>query len=276
MVRKTRLQQMREKRQATRQESRAKHLVRETPRPRGRDRLTSPELVAAAPVASHGRGTPSKEPTADASAPSAASRANVSKPRDAPSAYVVMLKLRQGTLSPLDGVSLANCPKPLLRLALQCCSREATARPTLGAAALELMGPILTLLDDYVLEARRPSTPLCGWRATVQAVEPSLLSPEQCTDTLRSSSSAHESSNGFGAADLSTGASSEVIEAPLCLPPSLHKYARASSSKSGACMPRRMHPDMDGFDFGSCAAKDAPGRISRLLSAVERHHCERT
>ena len=89
---------------------------------------------------------------------------------------MVMIKLCQGKLSPLDGVSLANCPKRLLNLAHQCCSREATERPTLGSVALDLQGPTLTLLDPHVLEARRPSEPLHGWRGTVQAAQPSLVS----------------------------------------------------------------------------------------------------
>ena len=86
-----------------------------------------------------------------------------------PSPYVLMLRLCQGTLSPLDGVGLANCPKPLLRLATACCEQEPGKRPALGHVAAELAGPILSLLDPDTLEARRPATPLRGWRAVLLA-----------------------------------------------------------------------------------------------------------
>ena len=89
-----------------------------------------------------------------------------------PSAYVLMLQQCQGTLSPLDGVGLHNCPKPLLRLATQCCQREPTERPSLVMASAELQGPILSLLDPGTLEARRPSGRLRGWRAAAEAADP--------------------------------------------------------------------------------------------------------
>ena len=95
-------------------------------------------------------------------------------PPTGPSAYVLMLQQCQGTLSPLDGVGLHNCPKPLLRLATQCCQREPTERPSLGMVSAALQGPILSLLDPGTLEARRPAGRLRGWRATAEAADPAL------------------------------------------------------------------------------------------------------
>ena len=38
--------------------------------------------------------------------------------------YLLMLRVCQGKVSPLDGVTLACCPKPLLQLATQCCTLD--------------------------------------------------------------------------------------------------------------------------------------------------------
>lgn len=83
-----------------------------------------------------------------------------------------MLRLCQGKISPLDGVSLANCPKLLLKLATSCCQHEPWQRPALAHVSSELSGPILSLLDPNVLEARRPAYQLRGWRAAVEAARP--------------------------------------------------------------------------------------------------------
>lgn len=93
--------------------------------------------------------------------------ARTSPRHDSP--YLIMLRLCQGKLSPLDGVSLANCPKPLLRIATQCCQTQPKVRPALAALAQELQGPILHLLDPETLEARRPSARLRGWRSAAEA-----------------------------------------------------------------------------------------------------------
>ena len=42
--------------------------------------------------------------------------------------YLLMLRVCQGKVSPLDGVTLACCPKPLLRLATQCCTLDPEVR----------------------------------------------------------------------------------------------------------------------------------------------------
>ena len=61
----------------------------------------------------------------------------------------------QGKLNPLDGVGLHNCPKPILRLATQCCDRHPPSRPLLASLAAELQGPVLALLEsNQLLEAR--------------------------------------------------------------------------------------------------------------------------
>ena len=39
-----------------------------------------------------------------------------------------MLRVCQGKVSPLDGVTLACCPKPLLQLATQCCTLDPEVR----------------------------------------------------------------------------------------------------------------------------------------------------
>ena len=98
--------------------------------------------------------------------PSAAARA--AQPAE-PNPYMIMLQLCQGQLSPMDGVSLHNCPKPLLRLATACCRLDPAARPDMSELAAELEGPVLALLDPGTLEARRPDAPLCGWRAAAEA-----------------------------------------------------------------------------------------------------------
>ena len=86
-----------------------------------------------------------------------------------------MLRLCQGQLSPLDGVSLTLCPKALHRLAEQCCEREGVKRPDLTNLAAQLQGPVLHQLDPDTLQARRPATRLCGWRAAAEAANPALV-----------------------------------------------------------------------------------------------------
>ena len=88
-----------------------------------------------------------------------------------PSPYVLLLRVCQGRLNPLDGVGLHNCPKLLLRLATQCCAMEPAQRPALSRLAAELEGPVLALLDPGTLEARRPDAPLRGWRAAAEAAK---------------------------------------------------------------------------------------------------------
>ena len=85
--------------------------------------------------------------------------------------YLMMLRVCQGKVSPLDGVTLACCPKPLLQLATQCCTldpevrlhvtkhahsfRENTrscmctwqARPTLSAVLEQLQDKALFAVD---------------------------------------------------------------------------------------------------------------------------------
>ena len=97
------------------------------------------------------------------------------KAKDPATPYLIMLRLCQGKLSPLDGVGLANCPRPLLNLARQCCQRVPAARPDLTYLANELHGKVLSLVDPNTISARRPEVPLQGWRASVAAADPALV-----------------------------------------------------------------------------------------------------
>lgn len=112
---------------------------------------------------------------------------------------MLMLRVCQGRVSPLDGVTAACCPKPLLQLASLCCSLRPEVRPPLPHALVQLQGPILRAVDEKAEKsekspprctaiderscdsgagrattapssadgrkgARRPTTPLAGWQ----------------------------------------------------------------------------------------------------------------
>ena len=123
---------------------------------------------------------------APAAAPTAAPATTPAKPRKPRATqYLTLVKLCQGKLSPLDGVSLANCPKPLLKLATECCLVTPSQRPTAAQVASDLQGHVLTKLDPDTLEARRPDTPLRGWIAAIEANDPSLVAdPAQLASTV--------------------------------------------------------------------------------------------
>ena len=97
----------------------------------------------------------------------------VEEPADGhgPTPYVLMLRVCQGLVSPLDGVTLACCPRSLHRLATQCCALEPSDRPTLKSVVPQLQGPILQAIDSVceVSGASRPAEPLTGWREMVEA-----------------------------------------------------------------------------------------------------------
>ena len=114
-------------------------------------------------------------PTAAAAAAAAVPKGPPPKAKDPATPYLIMLRLCQGKLSPLDGVGLANCPRPLLNLARQCCQRVPTARPNMTYLANELHDKVLSLVDPGIISARRPETPLQGWRASVAAADPALV-----------------------------------------------------------------------------------------------------
>ena len=87
--------------------------------------------------------------------------------------YVLMLRVCQGLVSPLDGVTVQTCPRPLLRLATQCCALKAEDRPTLSTVVQLLQGTILTAVDSSATAgALRPSQPLRGWRDAAEAAMP--------------------------------------------------------------------------------------------------------
>ena len=90
--------------------------------------------------------------------------------------YVLMLRVCQGLVSPLDGVTVQSCPRPLLKLAAQCCELKAEKRPELSAIVELLHGSILTAVNSSggtTAGALRPSQPLCGWRDAAEAAMPS-------------------------------------------------------------------------------------------------------
>ena len=53
-----------------------------------------------------------------------------------------IMRLCQGQLSPLDGLSLANCPGPLLRHATECCCKVPDDRPSLAQLLEQLQGQL--------------------------------------------------------------------------------------------------------------------------------------
>ena len=95
------------------------------------------------------------------------SRKAAMAPRPPPTAYMLMLRLCQDTVSPLDGVTPSCCPKPLLQLATQCCARDPEERPSLAAVLEQLHGKVLRSIDEAAYSAgvgaRRPLTALEGW-----------------------------------------------------------------------------------------------------------------
>ena len=202
--------------------------------------------------------------TADtAVAPPAAPAAAPSKPPGA-SPYLVMLRLCQGRLSPLDGVGLANCPKPLLRLATQCCALGPAGRPPLTSLVADLQGPILHLLDPDVLEARRPAPRLRGWRTAVQAVKPDLVGeadrpPEDasCASSCRTNDDASEGSLrslrvGGDVGDGASRALDAALAAARGASPEGRQPSRASLRRSAA--------EMEDFDAHTSADREGPGR----------------
>ena len=92
-----------------------------------------------------------------------------------------MLRLCQGKVSPLDGVTLSCCPRPLLRLATQCCTHNPEERPGLAAVLEQLQDKVLLSVDSaaHGVGARRPLPALEGWR---DAAERTLLGKEPADD----------------------------------------------------------------------------------------------
>ena len=104
-------------------------------------------------------------------------------PPPPPTAYVLMLRLCQDKVSPLDGVTPSCCPRPLLQLATQCCARDPEERPSLTAVLEQLHGKVLRSIDEAAYSAgvgaRRPLTALEGWR---DAAERTFLGAEPAAD----------------------------------------------------------------------------------------------
>ena len=90
--------------------------------------------------------------------------------------YLLMLRVCQGKVSPLDGVTPSCCPRPLLQLATQCCALPPQERPGLAAVLEQLQGKVLRYIDSSALAGpRRPLPTLEGWR---DAAERTLLGTE--------------------------------------------------------------------------------------------------
>ena len=89
------------------------------------------------------------------------------RPRVPPTPYVLMLRLCQDKVSPLDGVTPSCCPRPLLQLATQCCARDPEERPSIAAVLEQLQGKVLRWIDSAAYGAgagaQRPLTALEGW-----------------------------------------------------------------------------------------------------------------
>ena len=89
------------------------------------------------------------------------------RPRVPPTPYVLMLRLCQDKVSPLDGVTPSCCPRPLLQLATQCCARDPEERPSIEAVLEQLEGKVLRWIDSAAYGAgtgaQRPLTALEGW-----------------------------------------------------------------------------------------------------------------
>ena len=105
----------------------------------------------------------------------AASKAAMApRSRVPPTAYVLMLRLCQDKVSPLDGVTPSCCPRPLLQLATQCCARDPEKRPSLAAVLEQLHGKVLRSIDEAAhsagVGARRPVTALEGWRDAAERI----------------------------------------------------------------------------------------------------------
>ena len=109
----------------------------------------------------------------------ASKAAMVPRPRVSPTGYVLMLRLCQDKVSPLDGVTPSCCPRPLLQLTTQCCARDPEERPNLAAVLEQLQGKVLRSIDEaaYIagVGARRPLSALEGWR---DAAERTFLGTE--------------------------------------------------------------------------------------------------
>ena len=118
-----------------------------------------------------------------------------------PTPYLLMRRVCQGKVSPLDGVTPSCCPRLLLQLATQCCALAPQERPNLTAVLEQLQGKVLLSIDSSALAgARRPLPSLEGWR---DAAERTLL-VEEPTDEQGGERGGGEEGNG-GSGERSNG-----------------------------------------------------------------------
>ena len=113
--------------------------------------------------------------------PAHSNRRAIGGPKVPPTRYLLMLRLCQDKVSPLDGVTLSCCPKPLLQLATQCCTRDPEERPSIEAVLEQLQGKVLLTIDAaaHCAGARRPTQALEGW---CDAAARTLLGAEPAED----------------------------------------------------------------------------------------------
>jgi len=131
---------------------------------------------------------------------------------------VMMAKVSQGIVSPLDGVTLICCPKPLLAIAQACASVAPNARPELAQVHEQLQSKkVLLAIDpaaaDAEMGARRPMEKLSGWR---DAAETTLLATIEEPQRL-SSGLARAPTQSFALAGVSAYHENSLTRTPAAL-----------------------------------------------------------
>ena len=121
-------------------------------------------------------------------------RRSAAPPPPAASPYMLMLRVCQGRVSPLDGLTSSCMPRPLLHLASLCCSLQPAARPQMHAMLEQLHSDILRAVDPTGIEKLRPTAPLLGWREAAEAVLP------PCSETAAATSPASPAAAAVGKA----------------------------------------------------------------------------
>ena len=143
------------------------------------------------------------------SPPSPPSLAEVSgstrRPAPAVSPYMLMLRVCQGRVSPLDGLTPSCMPRPLLQLASLCCSLQPAARPQLQDTLEQLQGNILRGVDPTGVAQLRPAAPLVGWREAAEAVLPPA-SPSEAVVVAAATPANASNAVGAGAEAAEAGA----------------------------------------------------------------------
>ena len=174
------------------------------------------------------------------------------------SSYVLMLRVCQGLVSPLDGVTHNAAPKQLYHLASKLCALKPEERPDLSTVLAQLEDKILKAIDPSAIAgARRPTQVLTGWR---DAAEKQLR--EQ---------------TAYGAAAFDEGAWKDACRASYRA--SFKPAGRARCSRASRC--DQGSEDADDFDPAAdavVAEADGPlgAESSRLMQASMRQKSARS